>query len=207
MRHHHLAATARVTARVTAPALLLVATFACAKDERTATTDSSSAPPPAVVADTPAVPAGDTDAVLRSDGFGPVRVGMTLGDLSTALGEEVKAKYDVFDECDYVRPRALPRGVSLMVLQDTVARVDVDSAGVRTAEGAGVGDTEAHVLELYRGRVEVQPHKYTGPEGHYLVVSVPGDTLHRIIFETDGKVVTEFRGGRRPAVEFVEGCA
>lgn len=58
---------------------------------------------------------------------------------------------------------------------------------------------------MYPGRVEVQPHKYTGPEGHYLSVSVPSDTLLRIIFETDGRVVTRYRAGRRPAVEYVEG--
>jgi hypothetical protein len=184
----------------------MFATLACAQGERPATADTSAASPPVAAADSPAATT-DSASVLRPDGFGKVRVGMTLRELSTALGEEVKAKYEVFDECDYVRPSALPGGVSLMVLNDTVARVDVDSTGVRTAVGAGVGDAESRVLELYRGRVEVQPHKYTGPEGHYLVVSVPGDTLHRIIFETDGKVVTEFRGGRRPAVEFVEGCA
>ena len=83
----------------------------------------------------------------------------------------------------------------------------VRAGGVLTAEGAGVGDTETRVLALYRGRVRVEPHKYMGPEGHYLVVSVVDDSLAAIIFETDGKVVTMFRAGRRPAVEYVEGCA
>jgi hypothetical protein len=132
---------------------------------------------------------------------------VTLEQLSAALGENVRAEYRDFESCDYVRPTALPPGASLMILDDTVARVDVDSAGVRTAEGAQVGDTEARVLELYKGRVTVEPHKYTGPEGHYLVVAPPGDTLHRIIFETDGQRVTGYRVGRRPAVELVEGCA
>ena len=63
------------------------------------------------------------------------------------------------------------------------------------------------VLAVYRGRVQVQPHKYTGPEGHYLVVTHPRDTLFLIIFETDGRHVTRFRAGRKPAVQYVEGCA
>jgi hypothetical protein len=78
---------------------------------------------------------------------------------------------------------------------------------VRTAEGAGVGDTEASILERYAGRVRTTPHKYTGPRGHYLVVSAPPDTRHLIIFETDGRTVVNYRAGVRPAVELVEGCA
>jgi hypothetical protein len=155
----------------------------------------------------PPAAAADDEWVVRPEGFGPVRFGASLHALSSAIGEEVRPGYADFETCDHVRPKALPASSSLMIISDTVMRVEVDSTGVRTAEGAQVGDTEAHVLELYRGRISVEPHKYTGPEGHYLVVSSPDDTLHRIIFETDGQHVTRYRAGRRPAVEYVEGCA
>ena len=94
-----------------------------------------------------------------------------------------------------------------MIVDDTVARVEVTSGDVKTAEGAGIGDAESDVVTLYQGRVEVQPHKYTGPQGHYVVVTPPGDSLHRIIFETDGQKVLRYRAGRVPAVQYVEGCA
>jgi hypothetical protein len=74
-----------------------------------------------------------------------------------------------------------------------------------TAEGARVGDSEARIKEIYGDRVTVQPHKYL-PNGHYLVVAAAGDAANRIVFETDGKVVTTYRAGRRPEVENVEGC-
>jgi hypothetical protein len=173
-------------------------------DARAAAADSAAGAP----ADSG--PAAATDSVawlVRPDGIGPIRVGVPLAALGDALGERLVARYEDFEGCDFVRPKAAPPGVTVMVLNDTVARVDVDAAGVRTVEGAQVGDDEARVLELYRGRITVEPHKYTGPEGHYLVVAPPGDTLHRVIFETDGKRVTLYRAGRRPAVEFVEGCA
>jgi hypothetical protein len=53
----------------------------------------------------------------------------------------------------------------------------------------------------------VGPHKYT--DGHYLTVRPveASDTTHLIVFETEGQVVQRFRGGRRPQVEYVEGCA
>lgn len=140
-------------------------------------------------------------------GVGPVETGWTLAQLNAALGEQLRPTYEINPECDYLDPAALPDGIGLMVLQDTIVRIDVDTTGIPTAEGAAVGDTEARVLELYQGRVEVMPHKYTGPEGHYLVVRWPADTLHLLIFETDGAKVLHYRAGRRPAVEYVEGCA
>jgi hypothetical protein len=63
------------------------------------------------------------------------------------------------------------------------------------------------VQALYASRVAVSPHKYTG--GHYLTVTptAPGDSAYRMVFETDGRRVTQFRAGVRPAVEYVEGCS
>lgn len=144
--------------------------------------------------------------VVDAAGAGRVRTGVTLAQLSVTLGEELKAGYSINESCDYVKPRSLPPGVSLMVISDTVARIDVDSAGIPTTDGAAVDDSEQKVLALYKGMIHVEPHKYTGPEGHYLVVTPPSDTLHRIIFETDGKTVFRYRAGRLPAVGYVEGC-
>ena len=158
--------------------------------------------------DTPAPPAIQLAVIAVSpEGVGAVRIGATLAQVNAALGEQLRPTYDVNPECDYVDPAGLPPGIALMVNQDTIVRIDVDTTGIPTTEGAAVGDTESRVLEIYSGRVTVQPHKYTGPEGHYLVVKWPADTLHLLIFETDGKKVLNYRAGVRPAVEYVEGCA
>jgi hypothetical protein len=140
-------------------------------------------------------------------GVGPVRIGMTLTELSAAAGETVQPAYQSSATCDHVEVKVLPKGIYIMVLNDSVARVDVEAAGILTSDGAGVGDLESRVLALYGARAQVQPHKYTGPTGHYIIVETPGDTLHRIIFETDGQKVERYRAGRRPGVDFVEGCA
>lgn len=92
-----------------------------------------------------------------------------------------------------------------MVERGRIARVDVDTAGVRTAAGAGIGDTEDDIQRLYRGRVIVTPQKYG--EGHYLIVTPnPADSSYAIVFETSGGKVTRYRAGSRPQVEYVEGC-
>ena len=109
---------------------------------------------------------GTSDAQVPSlavspDGVGPVKTGWTLQQLNSALGEQLRPTFEVNPECDYLDPAALPPGIGLMIVQDTVVRIDVDTTGIPTTEGAVVGDTEARVLELYRGRIEVQPHKVT----------------------------------------------
>lgn len=163
---------------------------------------------PAADADsTPATAPVPAPWTVDAEGIGRVRTGVTIAQLAEALGTDVKPVYDYNPSCTHVRPPGLPPGVALMIVDDTVARVEVDSAGILTAEGAGVGDTESSVILLYQGQVEVEPHKYTGPQGHYLVVSPPNDTLHKIIFETDGERIVRYRAGRLPAVRFVEGCS
>lgn len=140
-------------------------------------------------------------------GIGVVRAGMSTQELSAAVAEQVRPTYADNPTCDYVRPKALPSGVLVMVLSDTVARVDVTEPGTLTTEGIGVGDLESRVLALYGARARVQPHKYAGPTGHYVIVESPGDTLHRMVFETDGRQVERYRAGRRPGVDYVEGCS
>jgi hypothetical protein len=142
-------------------------------------------------------------------GVGPVRYGMTLAEASRALGEAVSTTRDYGSGCVYVFPKSVPAGVSFIVVSGLVERVDVRSGDVATWSGAHIGSTEAEVKALYLGRIQVTEHAYTGPQGHYLTF-VPrdaADSAFRIVFETDGHAVTMYRAGRRPVVEYIEGCA
>ena len=152
--------------------------------------------------------ASSTDRwVVTSRGLGPVLAGMPLSALGDTLGVQLRAAYPAGSRCAYVEPAALPSGTRIMIENDTVARIDVRAPGVRTTEGVGVGDTEGDVLARYEGRIRVAPHKYTGPQGHYLIVTAPSDSAHGIVFETDGNRVVNYRAGRRSAVDLVEGCS
>lgn len=141
---------------------------------------------------------------LRRDGFRKVEVGMTVPQAETALGKDLVREGDVLGNCYYVRPRDRTLQVLLMVINDIVSRVEVDEGTERTAEGIGLGDTEEQVMAAYPGEVMVKPHPYTG--GHYLHVR-PDSNGQSYIFETDGRVVTQFRGGYEDAVAQIEGCA
>jgi hypothetical protein len=86
-------------------------------------------------------------------------------------------------------------------------RIDVSGVHIRTANGAGVGDTEDRIKRLYSGKINVEPHAYV--EGHYLHYS-PKNSADRgfgRVFETDGKRVTSFRAGTLAAIALIEGCS
>jgi hypothetical protein len=141
-------------------------------------------------------------------GIGPLRAGMTRAQAESALGAGAFANTDTaWSGCEYVAVAGLPPGVAVMVEQGTIARIDVRSGSTATAAGARIGDSEQRILDLYHGRATVSPHKYTS--GHYLTVTPASasDSVYRIVFETDGRTATEYRAGRLPPVEYVEGCA
>ncbi len=148
-----------------------------------------------------------SEVALNEDGLGPVQVGMTLAEAVNIglLNENPNMK----KECDFVFPAVgagVPDNIGVMIVRGKVARIDVDTGSVTTEDGAKIGDTEEKIKSIYDGDVQIEPHKYI-PGGHYMIVM--GDSASAgkaIVFETNGKVVTNFRAGRLPEVKWVEGC-
>lgn len=198
------------------PGIVLLA-IAMACGER-----SSQAKPPVASNDTGAVQATTPSSSLSGPsrplaewvswtiadtGFGQITIGMTPEQANAAVGGSLELPQGMTnDACDYAFPRGVD-SLAFMIEQGKVVRVDVRRHDIQTVEGARIGDSEARIQHLYPGRVRVSPHKYT--DGHYLTV-VPSDTVahpYRLIFETDGAVVKNFRGGVLPQVAYVEGCS
>jgi len=147
--------------------------------------------------------ASPSTTVATFDGVGRARIGATVAQLREAGSVPDAAPGAA--ACRIVRLDWMPPGTRAMFAHDTLVRIEVDStATTRTVEGAAIGDAESRIHELYP-RVETQPEKYVATN-HNLIVASPNDTLRRMIFTTDGKTVRGYRIGRRPAVDFVEGC-
>jgi len=121
--------------------------------------------------------------VLRFDGIGAVRVGMTLGQVNAALGEKFSVPTEEDEKtCFYVEPQRHP-DTGIMMLEGRVARVEVFAPeeglhGTMTAAGIRIGDSEARVK--YGLRFETD--------------------------ESDERKVTSYYAGTFRAIEFVEGC-
>lgn len=107
--------------------------------------------------------------------------------------------------CGYATLTKAPAGLAVMLEGGKIARFEVRNGGIQTAEGAGIGTTEARIKSLYGSRVASTPHKYV-QGGHYLTVTPAAGSPNRIVFETDGARVTEYRSGKTPEVEQVERC-
>jgi len=199
----------RSKVRTIAPfTLAAVILSACTAESRTNTADSSAtgsaAPPPAdSVSATPRSAGGEW--VVTPSGIGRIRVGMPVDELQRAAGDVPTPPTGA--ECTYVRPAGAPRGVSVMLANGRVVRIDVDSAGVQSDAGVAVGDSSEAVNQAYAGRITVTPHKYVAG-GRYLTVRAvsPADSTLRIVFESEAGRITRFRSGRIPEVELLERC-
>lgn len=145
-------------------------------------------------------------SIVRLDGIGPVRVGMSLSDLNKVLHTHYTKPTDPDEQaCNYVEVPHLT-GIGLMILDGRVARVDVDNESTRTAKGIHNGDSEAHALEVYGKRLEIEPHHYEPENGHYLTL-YSNDKKLGIRFETEDGKITRWYAGTMRAIALVEGCS
>ena len=142
--------------------------------------------------------------VIREDGVGPAKVGMTLSQLNTVLGEKFAMPIEKDGQaCFDVQSTKHPH-VSFMIEDGHFSRVDVDAPGITTTEGVQVGDSEAKALRVYGPRLKVEPHHYID-DGHYLTVR-SSNGRYGMRFETEKGKITSFYSGRFASVQLVEGC-
>ena len=192
--------------------MLVGALYACAsaKDERAASDSLGLAKRQAAASKTPDSVsrfAKTSSWTVNIRGIGPLQAGMSRPQAAAVMGVSPAVIDSAWTDCDYVGFGDMPEGVSFMVEAGSIARVEVRNGRVATEEGARIGDSEDRIRRLYGSRLTLTPHKYV--DGHYLIVepTQAGDSAFRIVFETHGRVVTQYRSGRRPPVEYVEGCS
>lgn len=140
---------------------------------------------------------------ITKDGLGDVRIGMsissveevlgtTLDDLSNAAGDGSCATASLGDK------------VYGLFTRSVLARIYVSTSRYRTRKGIHVGDRASAVMRAYGGRVRSVRHAYV-PGGRYLKVTMGH---RRIVFETSATGrITSISTGRKPEVDYIEGCA
>lgn len=151
---------------------------------------------------------------LAINGIGPIRVGMTVDEASRAAGIQLIKQHTVElneYQCSYLKPKGEPEGISFMVTKGRIARVNINNKRITTIRGAKIGDTINRIISLYPGQIQIIKAPLTSrPEGNSkhltFVPKDADDKNYRIIFETTFDRVREFRSGKLPEVEFLEGC-
>lgn len=149
-------------------------------------------------------------SLVYISGIGSVRVGMSIAEASQAAGTPLVKSSSGGEEygCFFFKPQNEPKGINFMVTNNRISRVNVfQNRRITTVKGAKIGDTEARIKSLYPRRIKVTNHTYNR-SGHYLtfVPQDQHDKNYRLVLETDGNYVTQFRSGKLPEVEWVEGC-
>jgi hypothetical protein len=143
-------------------------------------------------------------------GFGSARFGDAADAVRRAWARPLQATPAAPGAtCHYLvmdSPPAGKRGIAFMLEDGSFVRYDVDDPGYPAPGGIRVGDPVEKILEAYAGRVAVQPDKYLAG-ARTLSVGDPAQPEVRLVFQVDadGKIVA-WRLGRRPPVDYVEGC-
>lgn len=197
--------------------VLVAAIAACSSG----TPDSSSQPATTDSGSTAATEAADSSGthgqssteILTPNGWGPLRIGMTLAEVTVALGPD--ARPDAVggpdpDRCDEFRPANAPDGMLVMIEDGALTRISISrNSGITTPAGFRVGDAGTAVLAEYGGRAQVKPHQYWAQPAKYITVwqnPLPDADPRGIRYEIDSDdVVAHLRAGG-PSIEYVEGC-
>lgn len=162
--------------------------------------------------ESPSAPEPRADRITAA-GWGPLRIGMTLAEVTAAAGQDANpdaAGGPEPERCDEFRPSEAPAGILVMVENGVLTRISVSrNRDIRTPEGLGIGDPESRVLDAYGSRAEVGPHKYVGPPAKTITVwteprSSANPRAIRYEIDAEGKVAHIRAGG--PSIEYVEGC-
>ncbi|SVB14115.1 uncharacterized protein METZ01_LOCUS166969, partial [marine metagenome] len=106
------------------------------------------------------VPTLDASSSVSTVGIDRVMFGMTLHDAQVAAGSQFTPITPV-GHCFLVVPEAGQAGLTFWVVSGTVERVDVDTRTITTRSGAGIGNTEERIRELFGERI----HTTTLPDG------------------------------------------
>ncbi len=141
---------------------------------------------------------------ISTVGLDTVHFGMTVKQAESAAGTQMIPCAPV-SSCYRVTPTVAPEGISFVVHQGTIERVDIASGPITTRSGVGIGTAEDRIIELFGDQIE----RAVNDDSSVDLIFVPqdeDDADFRVIFTIRDGVVETFRSGRVPLV-LGEACA
>ena len=147
----------------------------------------------------------DAASSVSTVGIDRVMFGMTVHDAQVAAGSRFTPVTPI-GHCYLVTPDDGQAGRTFWVGAGTVERVDVDTRTITTRSGAGIGNTEDRIREMFGERIHTTPL----PDGSgNLLAYVPkdvADATYRVMFLTNRVQVIRLWAGRLPWAEELGGC-
>lgn len=167
----------------------------------------------------------NANSPVKLTSIGPVVVGMTVDQVSQAAGVALTRQPD-YDaamaerNCAYVSPATIPgyspppesgnkSPLAFMIVDGKLARIDILGGDFATDKGIKVGSSETEVTDAYGGGSPLPPRAFVGPPYRYLTASPKDaeDQGYKMVFESDGAKVVNYRVGKQPEVENRQGCS
>jgi hypothetical protein len=136
-------------------------------------------------------------------GLGPLKIGVTIAQAEDATGRRFTVSEYVQGNCGGAAMHPRSYGVSVLTTDGRVAVITILRRGVATAAGVRVRDSVAKLQRKYGSRLVAVPEFYAPSNLNYELRS--GN--RKVIFKTDNRRVTYISAGRKPEVDYVEGCA
>lgn len=149
------------------------------------------------------------DAVVTLRALGPVRIGMTVDEAAGEAGVELRRDFgrQSTSACYYVTAGAALRGVLIMVVDDLIARIEVDSPStIATRSGVRVGTPVDDLRQVYSNNIQQANDAVAEGEALAFVPNDDFDAGYRIYFEIEDGQVARYRLGTKPAVDYLAGC-
>ena len=147
----------------------------------------------------------DYQSTVSTVGLDAVIFGMTADAAQRAAGTRFTPVTPV-GECYLATPDNAPAGITFWMVSGTVERVDIDTNEITTRSGAGIGNTEGRIIDMFGERIQTSPL----PDGSgNLLAYVPrdqSDKIFRVMFQSDGEKIVRFWSGRLPWAEELSGC-
>jgi len=207
------------TTTTTIPPVTTSIPLECAADDETTTTTTTTAPadqstttepeadpPDDTVPEEPLVPTLGRNSSLSTVGLDTVPFGLTVKQATQQSGHEMIACGAVTD-CYRVTPSGAPEGISFVVHEGTIERVDIiGDSPITTLSGAGIGTTEEKLDSLFGDQLE-RVDLGGGQTDLIFVPTDENDQEFRVAFTTVDGVVETLRSGRLPLVLEPDPCA
>ena len=146
----------------------------------------------------------DGTAVIGFDGVGPIKLGMTIAEARKAARTGIVGGSEVTKGCrhDTVLPRRF--GLTTLRFEGKIRVLYVRRTAMPTAKGIRVNDSLARLQSKYGSKLVERPSDVS-PETR--IFELHGKGTREIQFSVKADRIVQIATGRRPEVDFSEGCA
>jgi hypothetical protein len=171
----------------------------------TTTLDEGEEPADEIDPEVPLIPSLGRNSSISTVGLDEVTFGLTVNQATQAAGTEMHPCGPVTN-CYRVVPADAPNGISFVVHEGTIERVDiVGDSPIATVSGAGIGTTAEQLDDLFGERLE-KVDLGGGSEDIIFVPADENDQEFRVAFTAVDGVVESLRSGRVPLVLEADPC-